>query len=182
MGLFSFFQGGAKYFDKKIEPKCDYCMYGKRTKDGNRVLCEKRGLVEQNYSCKAFIYSPLKRIPVKQLRFVGSIADDDLFIESKGDIAEKEEAEKKTEAKNNKKADSKPATKPSESEKAPDSEEIKQEAEKPDAPVQNTPAQETPTEQTPPVQNDAEEQIKNEPEQNVQATEKNVQQNEAVKQ
>ena len=182
MGLFSFFQGGAKYFDKKIEPKCDYCMYGKRTKDGNRVLCEKRGLVEQNYSCKAFIYSPLKRIPVKQLRFVGSIADDDLFIESKGDIAEKEEAEKKTEAQNNKKANSKPATKPSESEKAPDSEEIKQEAEKPDAPVQNTPAQETPTEQTPPVQNNTEEQIKNEPEQNVQATEKNVQQNEAVKQ
>lgn len=94
MGLFSFFQGGAKYFDKKIDPKCDYCMYGKRTKDGNRVLCEKRGLVEQNYSCKAFIYSPLKRIPVKQLRFVGSIADDDLFIESKSDLAEKEEAKK----------------------------------------------------------------------------------------
>lgn len=96
MGLFSFFQGGAKYFDKKIDPKCDYCTYGKRTKDGNRVLCEKRGLVEQNYSCKAFIYSPLKRIPVKQLRFVGSIADDDIFIESKGDLAEKAEAEKKT--------------------------------------------------------------------------------------
>lgn len=94
MGLFSFFQGGAKYFDKKIDPKCDYCMYGKRTRDGNRVLCEKRGLVEQNYSCKAFIYSPLKRIPVKQLRFVGSIADDDLFIESKSDLAEKEEAKK----------------------------------------------------------------------------------------
>ena len=99
MGLFSFFQGGAKYFDKKIDPKCDYCSYGKRTKDGNRVLCEKRGLVEQNYSCKAFIYSPLKRIPVKQLRFVGSIADDDLYIESKGDRSEKEAAEKKPEPK-----------------------------------------------------------------------------------
>lgn len=102
MGLFSFFQGGAKYFDKKIDPKCDYCTYGKRTKDGNRVLCEKRGLVEQNYSCKAFIYSPLKRIPVKQLRFVGSIADDDIFIESKGDLAEKAEAEKKTSTDNKK--------------------------------------------------------------------------------
>lgn len=108
MGLFSFFQGGAKYFDKKIEPKCDYCMYGKRTKDGNRVLCEKRGLVEQNYSCKAFIYSPLKRIPVKQLRFVGSIADDELYIESKGDRTEKEEAENKN-AEKNKKLEAKPA-------------------------------------------------------------------------
>lgn len=114
MGLFSFFQGGAKYFDKKIEPKCDYCMYGKRTKDGNRVLCEKRGLVEQNYSCKAFIYSPLKRIPVKQLRFVGSIADDELFIESKGDIAEKQESEKKNEKKANDKPDNKTENKPAE--------------------------------------------------------------------
>ena len=104
MGLFSFFHGGAKYFDKKIEPKCDYCMYGKRTKDGNRVLCEKRGLVEQNYSCKAFIYSPLKRIPVKQLRVVGSIADDELYIESKGDRTEKEEAENKNSEKNKKPA------------------------------------------------------------------------------
>ena len=107
MGLFSFFQSGAKYFDKKIDPKCDYCMYGKRTKDGNRVLCEKRGLVEQNYSCKAFIYSPLKRIPVKQLRFVGSIADDELFIASKGDIAEKQETQEKTETKNEKKNEKK---------------------------------------------------------------------------
>ena len=107
MGFLSLFQSGAKYFDKKIDPKCDYCTYGKRTKDGNRVLCEKRGLVEQNYSCKAFIYSPLKRIPVKQLRFVGSIADDDLYIESKGDRSdkekekEKESADKKTNTKEN---------------------------------------------------------------------------------
>lgn len=95
MGLLSIFQGGAKYFDKKIDPKCDYCQFGKRTKDGNRVLCEKQGLVEQNHSCRSFIYSPLKRIPVKQLNFVGSIADDELFIESASDRAEKEEAENK---------------------------------------------------------------------------------------
>ena len=38
---------------------------------------------------------PLKRIPVKQLNFVGSLADEDLYIESAGDRAEKEEEEKK---------------------------------------------------------------------------------------
>jgi hypothetical protein len=135
MGLFSFFQGGAKYFDKKIDPKCDYCTFGKRTKDGNRVLCEKRGLVEQTFSCKAFIYSPLKRIPVKQLRFVGSIADDDIFIESKGDLAEKAEAENKTpngNKKTNEKA--KPAAK-------------EDKAAKPDAPAkeaESAPAKEAP--------------------------------------
>ena len=96
MDLFSIFKSG-KYFDKHIEPKCDYCRFGKRAKDGNKVLCEKRGLVDANYSCGKFLYSPLKRIPVKQLNFVGSLADEDLYIESAGDRAEKEEELKKTE-------------------------------------------------------------------------------------
>ena len=85
MGIMSIFQGGAKYFDKKIAPKCDYCQFGKRAKDGNKVLCEKKGLVDSNYSCSKFEYSPLKRIPVKQLNFVGSLADEDIYIESAGD-------------------------------------------------------------------------------------------------
>lgn len=89
MDLFSIFKGG-KYFDKHIEPKCDYCQFGRRAKDGEKVICEKRGLVERNDSCGKFIYSPLKRIPVKQLNFVGSLADEDIYIESAGDIAEKQ--------------------------------------------------------------------------------------------
>lgn len=144
MGLFSFFQGGAKYFDKKIDPKCDYCTFGKRTKDGNRVLCEKRGLVEQNSSCKAFIYSPLKRIPVKQLRFVGSIADDDIFIESKGDLAEKAEAENSN-SKNSKKADEKaktaPAAKPAEAAQPKQPVKNENNAAAPNTPQNSTPAQ-----------------------------------------
>lgn len=93
MDLFSMFKGG-KYFDKHITPKCDYCQFGRRAKDGNKVLCEKRGLVNCNDSCGKFIYSPLKRIPVKQLNFVGSLADEDIYIESAGDRAEKEEEAK----------------------------------------------------------------------------------------
>lgn len=92
MDLFSMFKGG-KYFDKHMAPKCDYCQFGRRAKDGNKVLCEKRGLVDCNYSCNKFVYSPLKRIPVKQLNFVGSLADEDIYIESAGDIAEKQELE-----------------------------------------------------------------------------------------
>ena len=89
MGLLSFFKSG-NYFDKAITPKCDYCQNGKRARDGNKVLCEKRGLVDCSYSCSKFIYSPLKRIPVKQLNFVGSLADEDIYIESAGDRAERE--------------------------------------------------------------------------------------------
>ena len=89
MGIFSFFKSG-NYFDKNIAPKCDYCRYGKRAKDGNKVLCEQRGLVDAAYSCGKFIYSPLKRIPVKQLNFVGSLADEDLYSESANERAQKE--------------------------------------------------------------------------------------------
>lgn len=93
MGIGSLFSKGGKYFDKAITPKCDYCQFGKRAKDGNKVLCEKKGLVDCNSSCTKFIYSPLKRIPVKQLNFVGSLADDDMYRETASDIAEKEEQE-----------------------------------------------------------------------------------------
>lgn len=106
MDLFSIFKGG-KYFDKHIEPKCDYCQFGKRAKDGNKVLCEKRGLVNCSDSCNKFIYSPLKRIPVKQLNFVGSLADEDIYIESVGDRAEKETQNKPADA--DSKQESKPA-------------------------------------------------------------------------
>lgn len=118
MDLFSLFKGG-KYFDKHIEPKCDYCSFGKRAKDGNKVLCEKRGLVDSNFSCGKFVYSPLKRIPVKQLNFVGSLADEDLYIESAGDRADKAEEEQKNSADNKaEKADSKNEPAKSEAEKA----------------------------------------------------------------
>ena len=96
MGLSSLFKFGGKYFDKNIQPKCDYCQFGKRAKDGDKVLCEKRGLVDASFSCGKFTYSPFKRIPVKQLKFVGSLADDEIYVETKDDKAEKEAAEAET--------------------------------------------------------------------------------------
>ncbi len=99
MGILSMFKKG-NYFDKSIAAKCDYCKFGKRAKDGNKIICEHRGLVDPNNSCGKFDYSPLKRIPVKQLNFVGSLADDDIYIESAGDRAEKEAEKKAADEKN----------------------------------------------------------------------------------
>lgn len=99
MGILSMFKKG-NYFDKSITAKCDYCKFGKRAKDGNKIICEHRGLVDPNNSCGKFDYSPLKRIPVKQLNFVGSLADDDIYIESVGDRAEKEAEKKAADEKN----------------------------------------------------------------------------------
>lgn len=159
--LSSIFNGGGKYFDKKIAPKCDYCRLGKRAKDGNKVLCERKGLVDCNYSCSKFIYSPLKRIPVKQLNFVGSLADEDLYMESAGDRAEKEEETKAAEAASSKK-DEKPAEKSSEAQKAVEkpADEAKAEdapaAEKSEEAPKEEKAEEAAPEETPTEENSAE--------------------------
>ncbi len=98
MGILSIFKGGGNYFNKKIPPKCDYCRYGKRTNAGNKILCEIKALVDPNFSCNKFVYSPLKRIPVKQLNSVGILDDEQLYIESAGDRAEKEAENKAAKA------------------------------------------------------------------------------------
>ncbi len=144
MDLFSIFKGG-KYFDKHMAPKCDYCQFGRRAKDGNKVLCEKRGLVDCNYSCNKFVYSPLKRIPVKQLNFVGSLADEDIYIESAGDIAEKMELEnpkKKEEPKKDTPKNNTPKPVESPKSEAPAQSAPQQtQAPKADAPAQTAPQQ-----------------------------------------
>ncbi len=87
MGLANLFQKKTNYFDKKIEPKCGYCQYGKRTKEGSRILCSKVvNLKEENDSCGKFVYSPLKRIPVKQLNNEGAVSDDEMYVEINDEV------------------------------------------------------------------------------------------------
>ena len=68
--------GKVRLYDKDITPACEYCEFGKRTKDGDKVLCTKKGLVDASFHCPKFIYSPLKRIPVKQMNMVGFLEGD----------------------------------------------------------------------------------------------------------
>lgn len=83
MGLASLFQKKTNYFDKKITPQCGYCQFGKRT--GNGVFCDKKGLVAETDACNKFVYSPLKRIPVKQLNIEGALTDEEMYVEVKED-------------------------------------------------------------------------------------------------
>ena len=95
MGLFDVFSKGGKYFGKAIEPKCEYCEHGNRTKEGNKVLCPKKGMVDAGYHCPKFLYSPLKRIPVKQLERVGWLEGDYEEKDFEQIKKQKEEDEKK---------------------------------------------------------------------------------------
>ena len=53
-------------FDPAIEPSCSYCEYGTPTKDGQSILCEKRGVMLLSDSCRKFVYDPLSRKPGRQ--------------------------------------------------------------------------------------------------------------------
>ncbi len=54
-------------FKKKIEPKCEYCAIGNKTKN-NTIICIKYGINKPNHHCKNFKYDPLKRIPKKTIK------------------------------------------------------------------------------------------------------------------
>lgn len=49
--------------NKNIEPRCQYCANGTRSRDGSMVLCIKKGIVTLNYKCRKFKYDPLQREP-----------------------------------------------------------------------------------------------------------------------
>ena len=49
-------------FNRKIEPKCFYCLYGSSLGD-NKIACKKRGIMDGDGFCGAFCYEPTKREP-----------------------------------------------------------------------------------------------------------------------
>ena len=51
------------FFDKKIEPRCEYCSGGYRSSDGKNILCKRKGVVDLGFSCRHFQYDPLLRVP-----------------------------------------------------------------------------------------------------------------------
>lgn len=52
-----------RFFDKNIEPRCEYCEKGYLSADGKNILCKKKGIVEKGFSCLSFAYDPILRKP-----------------------------------------------------------------------------------------------------------------------
>ncbi len=50
-------------FGNNIEPACSCCEFGRPSSDQAMVVCRKFGPVAPYYSCKKFVYDPLKRVP-----------------------------------------------------------------------------------------------------------------------
>ena len=47
------------------EKICAYCEKASGIYDDDTMICKNRGIVSKAYSCRKFIYDPLKRIPPK---------------------------------------------------------------------------------------------------------------------
>ena len=60
-----------KLFGNNIKPSCKYCALGTALGD-DKIQCSKFGVVKSYDSCKKFEYSPLKRIPKKEIQLANS--------------------------------------------------------------------------------------------------------------
>ena len=64
-------------FEKKMDPRCAYCRNGAPAENGD-VICRKKGIVSPAFSCRAFRYDPLRRVPPRPAApdFSGLRAED----------------------------------------------------------------------------------------------------------
>lgn len=46
-----------------IAKKCAFCEYASGTLCPDRMVCKKKGVVNADYSCRAFVYDLMKRQP-----------------------------------------------------------------------------------------------------------------------
>ena len=65
-----------KLFGNNIKPACRYCLKSSVGENGRGLVCPHFGDVKSSDSCKSFSYSPLKRIPKKELCLAKSDAND----------------------------------------------------------------------------------------------------------
>jgi len=55
----------AKQKNHELEKYCRFCEYAVSLKDPDQMLCDKKGIVDAAYHCRAFRYDPLKREPAR---------------------------------------------------------------------------------------------------------------------
>jgi hypothetical protein len=157
MGLSSLFQKKNNYFDKKITPQCGYCQFANRTKAENSVLCTKTGTFwDEKNSCPKFVYSPLKRVPVKQLKNEGIVSDEEIYVEVKDEEPEAKPAKEPKPVEEAKPAqETAPAPEAKETQPAQEAAAPAEEAKPAEqAPAEEAKAEQAPAEETKPVEID----------------------------
>ena len=57
-----------------IVKMCEYCRFAGHIAGTEDMLCDKKGVVPKGYTCRRFLYDPLKRVPRRLPEF--PIPDD----------------------------------------------------------------------------------------------------------
>lgn len=52
-----------KAFNKKLQKRCEYCVFGNLLENSNDVACKKKGITAKDDRCRHYKYDPLKRKP-----------------------------------------------------------------------------------------------------------------------
>ena len=52
-----------KLFNKKITPRCEYCLHGEALSGSTDIICEKQGISSSDSSCRHFVYDATRRCP-----------------------------------------------------------------------------------------------------------------------
>ena len=52
-----------RLFGTDVKPACKYCEFAFQKFDGDKILCDKKGVVLATYKCRSFVYDPIKRVP-----------------------------------------------------------------------------------------------------------------------
>ena len=69
-----------KFIDeKKYSKVCLNCFFGRAPKDGESVLCEKKGNVDPYGKCRHYRYDPLKRVP-ERISLQKDFSEDDFKL------------------------------------------------------------------------------------------------------
>lgn len=62
----------------QIERCCAYCEYARTLYgDEGNILCDKKGVVDADHVCRAFIYDPLKRAPARPVASFDGASDEE---------------------------------------------------------------------------------------------------------
>ena len=69
-----------KLYGNAVTPACGICQNGRRSSDGDVILCYHRGVVDPSARCRKFVYDPLRRVPYIQPA-LGSYTEEDFKLD-----------------------------------------------------------------------------------------------------
>ena len=67
-------------FRKCENPICYYCIYSKPISGTEDMLCEKKGVVSETFTCKKFAYDVRKRKVQRRSAVAGSFKPEDFAL------------------------------------------------------------------------------------------------------